>query len=84
MGALKHADLSAHAVFYLHWFSAHSFQGRQEGGEEGDRVPAVKPDGGREGKHRIRGNKRIANRSRPHIYLLGDSVGKTDVRGIKR
>lgn len=47
--------------FYLYWFSAHSFRGRHERREEGDRVPAVKPEGGREGRHRIRGNKRIAS-----------------------
>lgn len=83
LGALKHADLSAHAVFYLYWFSAHSPQGRQEGRAEGDRVPAVKPEGGCEGKHRIRGNKRIANTSRPHVFVLGDTVEKQVREGKK-
>lgn len=39
--------------------------------EEGDWVLAVRPKGLSEGKHRIRGNKRIANTSRWHICLLG-------------
>lgn len=41
-GVLTHADLCAHAVFYLHWFSAYSFQRRQEGREEGDWAKGVK------------------------------------------
>ena len=44
---------------------------------------SCKARGGSEGRHRIRGNTRIANTSRPHIYLLGDAVEKR-VRGINR
>lgn len=63
-GVLTHADLCAHAVFYLYWFSA------SRGDKKGEKR-VTGPKGLSEGKHRIRGNKRITNTGRWHVYLLG-------------